>query len=87
MSLNSSPGGGSSAGSDASIILAHQLIAAKLNVANGVDGASIANAISTADALLGAQQGKLPYQIAPSSSTGQQMIDVKDDLDAFNNGN
>ena len=35
------------------IALAHQLIAAKLNVANGTDDASIAAAIASADALIG----------------------------------
>jgi hypothetical protein len=33
--------------------LAHQLIAAKLNIANGADGTAIAGAISAADALIG----------------------------------
>jgi hypothetical protein len=35
------------------ISLAHQLIAAKLNIANGADGTAIAGAISAADALIG----------------------------------
>jgi hypothetical protein len=35
------------------IALAHQLIAAKLNVAKGADGSSIAGAIAAADALIG----------------------------------
>ena len=35
------------------ISLAHQLIAAKLNIANGADGSSIAAAIASADALIG----------------------------------
>ena len=35
------------------IILAHQLIAAKLNVANGADATAIATAIADADALIG----------------------------------
>jgi hypothetical protein len=36
------------------IALAHQLIAAKLNVANGADATAVAQAISDADALIGA---------------------------------
>jgi len=40
--------------SDASLILAHQLIAAKLNLAAGVDGSSIANTVAEADRLLDA---------------------------------
>jgi hypothetical protein len=35
------------------IQLAHQLIAAKLNIANGADGSSIAATITDADALIG----------------------------------
>lgn len=35
------------------IALAHQLIAAKLNIANGANGSSIAAAIAAADALIG----------------------------------
>jgi hypothetical protein len=35
------------------IILAHQLMAAKLNIANGADGTDIADAIAAADALIG----------------------------------
>jgi hypothetical protein len=35
------------------IALAHQLIAAKLNIANGADGSSIAGAIAAADVLIG----------------------------------
>ncbi len=41
------------AGGNGLISLAHQLIAAKLNVANGADATSIASAISDADALIG----------------------------------
>ncbi|HZS34690.1 MAG TPA: hypothetical protein VFC42_15110 [Methylomirabilota bacterium] len=36
------------------ITLAHQLIAAKLNIANGADGSAIATAIANADTLIGA---------------------------------
>lgn len=35
------------------ISLAHQLIAAKLNIANGADGTAVASAIAAADALIG----------------------------------
>jgi hypothetical protein len=63
--------------------LAHQLIAAKLNIANGADGTSVAAAIAAADALIGnlvippAGAGSLPSS-ATSSLTGT--------LDSFNNG-
>ena len=69
---------------DASLILAHQLIAAKLNVVNGADN-SIASVIAQADNLLAQFSGKLPYSVAPSSTTGQQMVQVAADLDYYNN--
>jgi len=48
---------------DASLILARQLIAAKLNVANGSDPTPIASIITHADALLAGYAGKLPYNV------------------------
>ena len=41
------------AGGNGLISLAHQLIAAKLNIANGADGTAVAGAIAAADALIG----------------------------------
>ncbi len=41
------------AGGNGLIALAHQLIAAKLNIANGADGTAVAQAIADADALIG----------------------------------
>lgn len=41
------------AGGNGLIVLAHQLIAAKLNIANGADGSAVAGAIVSADALIG----------------------------------
>jgi hypothetical protein len=40
-------------GGNGLISLAHQLIAAKLNIANGADGAAISSTITTVDALIG----------------------------------
>ena len=76
------PGGGG----DASTILAVQMIATKLNIAAGADPASISAALLTADSLLGQFTGKLPYNVAPSSSEGQAMINIAGLLDSFNNG-
>src|SRR5262245_29482132 len=56
---------------DASITLAKQLIAAKLNIANGSDPTPIAATITTADGLLDGCM--LPCQIKPSSTLGGQM--------------
>lgn len=72
---------------DASLNLAHQLIAAKLNAANGANTASISGAISAADGLLSGYSGKLPYDVRSSSSAGQQMTNYAGMLDNFNNGN
>lgn len=71
---------------DASLILAHQLIAAKLNIANGSDPASIGVTILSADALLSGFVGKLPYGVAASSTTGQAMVGDAKTLDKYNNG-
>lgn len=65
------------------IALAHQLIAAKLNMANGADGSAVAATIAAADALIGALivppvgAGSLPASTT-SSLTGT--------LDNYNNG-
>jgi hypothetical protein len=73
-------------GGDASLNLAHQLIAATLNVANGGDPV-VANAvIAQANALLAAYPGKLPYNIAPSAAEGQTMVSLGGVLDSYNSG-
>jgi hypothetical protein len=82
--LNTSVGSGKNA--DASLILAHQLIAAKLNVANGSDPAPVSSAIGDADNLLAAYAGKLPYRIKPSSASGQAMVSATSRMDSYNNG-
>lgn len=70
---------------DASLILAHELIAALLNLANGApEPTSVTNAIADADAALAA--GPIPEGIAPSSALGQQMVTDAEILDNYNNG-
>ena len=65
------------------ITLAHQLIAAKLNIANGADGTSVAATIAAADALMGGLgvppvgAGSLP----PSATSS-----LTNTLDSYNNG-
>jgi hypothetical protein len=71
---------------DASLILADQLIAAKLNIANGADGTPVTSTIMNADFLLSGFNGKLPYHVKPSSPTGQLMVNDASVLDNFNNG-
>jgi hypothetical protein len=71
---------------DASLILVHQLIAAKLNIANGSDPTPVSATIANADTLLSAFAGKLPYNVRPSSSTGQAMVSDAATLDNYNGG-
>jgi hypothetical protein len=75
------PGGG-----DASMILAVQLIAAKLNVGNGSDPTPIGNASSFADGLLAGFSGMLPYNVKPGSATGQLMTQGGGIFDNYNSG-
>ena len=69
---------------DASLILADQLIAAKLNIANGTDASTAGSNITYADQLLGLYSNKLPYGVAVSSTNGQYMTAVSSNLDDFN---
>lgn len=74
---------GQPAGGNGLIALAHQLIAAKLNIANGADPTAASAAISSADALIGGLVvppiggGSLP----PSATSG-----LTQTLDDYNNG-
>lgn len=77
----SSPGKG-----DASNILAVQLIAAKLNIANGSDRSPAASIVSAADNLLAGYSGLLPYSVSPSSTAGQYMTQRASTLDSYNSG-
>jgi hypothetical protein len=77
---------GTPSGGDASLILAKQLIAAKLNIANGSDPTPISSTIADADSLLSMFGGKLPYNVKPSSAIGQMMINDANTLDRYNNG-
>jgi hypothetical protein len=59
---------------DASLILAKQLIAAKLNFANGSELGPFVAPISIGDQLLSGFAGKLPYNVRPSSIVGLKMV-------------
>jgi hypothetical protein len=78
--FDSSPSG------DASLILALQLIAAKLNLANGALPTPISPTITDADHLLSGFAGKLPYSVRPPSTTGKAMVNDENVLDRYNNG-
>jgi hypothetical protein len=69
---------------DASINLAHQLIAAKFNVLNGTNQATDGGAIAAADSILSTFSGKLPYNVGASSTVGAQMTTTAGNLDTFN---
>jgi hypothetical protein len=71
---------------DASLILARQLIAAKLNVADGTDASPAAAAIADADALLGGYPGPLPYRVKTSTDAGRAMVALSGVLDLYNTG-
>ena len=73
-------------GGDASLILAHQLIAARLSIANGSDPTPVSGTLTDADSLLSMFSGKLPYHAKPSSATGQMMVSDANTLDNYNNG-
>jgi hypothetical protein len=83
--LSTPPGRGSKA--DASLILADQLIAAKLNIANGADDpAPVPATITDADAVLSLYTGKLPYSVGPNTTNGQRMVNDGAVLNNYNNG-
>lgn len=71
---------------DASLNLAHQLIAAKLNIASGAEATVATGLISQGDSLLSTFTGKLPYAIQPSTNDGQTMVNLGGVLDSYNNG-
>jgi hypothetical protein len=71
---------------DASVILARQMIAAKLNIAAGSDPAPVQSLITDGDALLATFQGKLPYDVKSNSGMGQSMVSISNVLDDYNKG-
>jgi len=71
---------------DAVLILAHQLIAAKLNIANGSDPAAVADTIAEADDLLAGINLLSHSPIKSSTVIGQLLVADAKLLDAYNNG-
>ena len=70
---------------DASIALSKQLIAAKLNLANGADGVPITTAVANADLLVGSSN--LPMAVKNRTTLGRSMHAESSLLDSYNNGN
>ncbi|HEX5637337.1 MAG TPA: T9SS type A sorting domain-containing protein [Gammaproteobacteria bacterium] len=81
--LNTAAGTGTKA--DASLILAHQLIAAKLNIAAGATApASVSSAISAADAAIGTRL--IPMNVKTNTTLGKTMTSLAKTLESFNTG-
>ena len=72
---------------DASLVLADQLIAAKLNIAHGSTPAPVSASITDADSLLSRfGSNRLPYNVDISSAIEQQMVNDANMLDRYNEG-
>jgi uncharacterized repeat protein (TIGR01451 family) len=67
---------------DASLILAYQLIAALLNIANGSDPTPVSTTVADANDSLGA--ARIPEQIRPSSALGHRMASDAAILETYN---
>ena len=81
--LNTPIGNGNNA--DASLIMADQEIAAKLNIATGspiADG--INDSLASADRLIG--NNPLPMKVKPNSALGKRMVSVAEFLSLYNDG-
>jgi hypothetical protein len=72
---------------DASLVLAGQLIIAKLNLANGSDPTPVSSTIDDADALLSGFTERLPYKVKHSTPTGEAMANDVAVLLDYNLGN
>ena len=70
---------------NATLILAHQLIATKLNLLTGSDSAPILATVLAADALLAGLNPPLSF-VHASTALGQQMVGLASTLDSYNNG-
>ena len=82
--LRTSTGSGTKA--DASLILADQLVAANLNIANGADGAPVTSTMTDANAVFSLYPGKLPYGVRTNTTRGHQMVNDANVLNNYNNG-
>ena len=71
---------------DASLILVHQLVAAKLNIANGSNPSPVQEVIAAADSLIGSRSIPVGPRITPNTAQGAQMVSLASMLEQFNNG-
>ena len=73
---------------DASLVLADQLIAAKLNIANGADEPPpVPSTITRADLVLSLYPDKLLYRVRANSANGRRMVRYAMTLDSYNKDN
>ncbi len=67
---------------DASVLMARQLVTAKLNIASGSDPRPVEETIAAADALL----SEYPSGVRPSTKAGKSMIELAHELESYNSG-
>ena len=72
--------------SDASMVLARQLITANLNIANGSDPRPICGELARANAVLASFASKLPHKVNVSTPAGRAMMELATTLASYNNG-
>jgi uncharacterized delta-60 repeat protein len=77
---------GTTSQTDASVTLARQLIASKLNIESGSDPTPVSSVIASSDAFLATYSGKLPFKVKSSSTAGQQMTSYSTTLNSYNTG-
>ena len=73
-----------SVNNDASLALAFELAAAKLNVANGSDPIAVRNALLDSDRLLAEYNTRLPYATGLEGETARLMLDNASVLEFYN---
>lgn len=73
-------------GGDRSVKLAQEMIAARLNLAQGSWPSIAPGALTDGDALLAAHSGNLPFNIPPSSEEGAAMEQARVVLAEYNDG-
>jgi hypothetical protein len=71
-------------GDDASLIMAFELVAAKLNIANGSDPIAVRNALLAGDRLLADYNIRLPYAIGLDGQAARLMLDNTTVLEFYN---
>jgi hypothetical protein len=71
---------------DASVVLARQLIATTLNTALRSDPSPICGELAQAHALLSAYPGRIPFRVNPGTPAGESMLGLSRVLSSYNSG-